>query len=182
MNLINSIYLSKLKNKLASVKIKKHNRIKYVTNLKLKKSNLEKKDSKIKKHFTLINKKNSNFLKKQNFNKHIHYIFIINLNYSNLFINIINNFNQQIYSVSLGDAKFKSLDKITKKYILLKVFKNIKNKIINQKNIIIHLNSNNYIYNKLIINFCKNFYYIQLIKFFNNLPHNGCRPKKKRRK
>lgn len=154
--------------------------------LKLKVNSLKKKQD-VSKNTILFNKNQYtiNFLFRQlhkAFNKKINYIFFIKINYSNLFINVTNNLNEQIDTISIGYLKFKSLDNITQKYTLLQVLKNLVKKTKIYKNIAIHFKSRNYMFNKLILNFLKNFYYIQLIKFYNYLPHNGCRPKKKRRK
>nr|QYC61863.1 ribosomal protein S11 [Actinocyclus sp. mgcode 4] len=187
MLFLHSFNLKKSKKTLKSITIKKNNKINFFKKLKIKQFNLNKKLT-IEKNLTNLNNNkyvNFVFFNRSNFkiNKQINYIFIINSNYSNIFINIINNYNEQVCSFSLGFAKFKSLDKITKKYTLLQVIKNlIKNYSIKQKNIALHLNSNNSLYTKLIINFLKNYCYVQIIKFYNYLPHNGCRPKKKRRK
>jgi len=189
MTLINSNYKIKSKNKFKSIHIKKKNNLNMIKRLKTKQLILKKKRNNDK-NLTILN--NNNYYCVENFfldysnlklNKQIQYIFIINLNFSNIFINIINNFSEQICSFSLGYAKFKSLDKITKKYTLLQVIKNLIIKYTTkQKNIALHIRSNNFIYTRLIINFLKNYYYVHIIKFYNFLPHNGCRPKKKRRK
>jgi len=188
--ILKSIYLTKPKNKLRSIVIKKNKKkVDLLKRLRFKQHIFKKKQNS-EKNLTILNRNNfycmgNTFFNKSNFksNKQIHYIFIISLNYSNIFINIINNNKEQICSFSLGYAKFKSLDKITKKYTLLQTIKSIiKKYTIKQRNIALHISSNNSIYNKLIINFLKTYYYIHLIKFYNYFPHNGCRPKKKRRK
>ena len=123
---------------------------------------------------------NKNILKK---NKRIFYIFIINFNYKNVFFNVINNkCNKQIFSISLGLMKYKSLDNISKKYLILQILKKIKTKTIKNTNIAIHIDNKHVLYVKLILNFLKKSYLVQKIKYTNNLPHNGCRPKKKLRK
>lgn len=167
---------------------KKHKtKINLIKRLKLKLNFLNKKQD-ITKNLIKFNKNPCNlnffFFNQINLklNKKIFYVFIINIHYSNLFFNVTNNLNEQICTFSVGYLKFKSLDKITQKYTLLQVLKNLIKKTKIYKNIAIHFKSRNYMYNKLILNFLKNFYYIQLIKFYNYLPHNGCRQKKKRRK
>jgi len=135
------------------------------------------------KHSFLLFQKNyinKNVLKK---NKRIFYIFIINFNYTNVFFNVINNnCKKQIFSISLGLMKYKSLDKISKKYLLIQILKKITIQTRKNTNIAIHISNKNAMYIKLILNFLKKSYLIQKIKFTNNLPHNGCRPKKKLRK
>ena len=135
------------------------------------------------KHSFLIFQKNyikSNSLLK---NKRIFYVFIIHYNYKNIFFNVLNtNCTKQIFSLSLGLTNFKSLDRISKKYLILQVFKKIKAQTKKHTNIAIHIYSKNLISVKLILNFLKKIYLIQNIKLRNNLPHNGCRPRKKVRK
>merc|ERR1711982_3879 len=115
--------------------------------------------------------------------KHSFLIFQKNYNYKNIFFNVLNtNCTKQIFSLSLGLTNFKSLDRISKKYLILQVFKKIKTQTKKHTNIAIHIYSKNLISVKLILNFLKKLYLIQNIKLRNNLPHNGCRPKKKVRK
>ena len=162
-------------------------KINLIKRLQLKLNFLNKKQD-ITKNLIKFNKNQCN-LKRETYNqfslklnKKISYVFIINIHYSNLFFNVTNNLNEQICTFSVGYLRFKSLDKITQKYTLLQVLKSLIKKTKSYKNIAIHFKSLNYVFNKLILNFLKNFYYIQLIKFYNYLPHNGCRQKKKRRK
>jgi len=175
-------------NSIKSVLITKKQKFDFRNRLKFKLLLLNRK-YKVNLNVLLYNKNSYNFFQKDynnaallRKNKQIFYIFVLNFNYSNVFINIINSVNEQIISFSLGFTKFKSLDKITKKYTILQNLKDLISKTEKYTNIAIHFNSANYNYNKLILNFLKNYYYIQIIKFFNYLPHNGCRPRKKRRK
>lgn len=116
-------------------------------------------------------------------NKRIFYVFVINFNFKNIFFNVLNtNCTKQIFSLSLGLTKFKSLDRISKKYVILQILKKIKTQTKKCSNIAIHVYSKNLVSVKLILNFLKKAYLIQNIKYRNNLPHNGCRPKKKARK
>lgn len=116
-------------------------------------------------------------------NKQIDYIFIIKITYTNTFFNIINNSKEQLTSQSLRETKFKKLDKISKKYFIVKTLQKLTTYTNENTNIALHLqNNNNQIFNKLILNFLKKLYVLQIIKFKNKIPHNGCRPKKKRRK
>lgn len=116
-------------------------------------------------------------------NKQIDYIFIIKITYTNTFFNIINNSKEQLISQSLRETKFKKLDKISKKYFIVKTLQKLTTYTNENTNIALHLqNNNNQIFNKLILNFLKKLYVLQIIKFKNKIPHNGCRPKKKRRK
>ena len=52
---------------------------------------------------------------------------------------------------------------------------------LNNKPVVLHLNNVNF-YNSLIINKLKKHCYIRIIKSFNQVPYNGCRKKKLRRK
>merc|ERR1711902_214141 len=90
--------------------------------------------------------------------------------------------NKRIFYVFIIQYNYKSLDRISKKYLILQVFKKIKTQTKKHTNIAIHIYSKNLISVKLILNFLKKLYLIQNIKLRNNLPHNGCRPKKKVRK
>ena len=137
-----------------------------------------------------LQKKKINFLNrkylKQNShktNKQIHYLFIITVNHSNTFFNVISYLDdEQLPTQSLGKTKFKSLDKISKKYLIIQNLQQLNEQLKTGTNISVRICSTNHIFNRLILNFLKNFYIIQKIEFINNLPHNGCRQKKKRRK
>ena len=187
MNTIQIYFFNKqnsIKNKIQSVQIKKNKNTNFLKKLKVKFNLINKKQC-IHNNLITYTKHNYNFTNFFFFNtitKQIVYRFILNISYTNIFINILNNLNEQICSFSLGYIKYKSLDKITKKYILLQSFKNLVNKTKKYVHIAVHYHSNNNFYSKLIINFLKSYYIIQVLKFYNYLPHNGCRPKKKRRK
>lgn len=169
------------------IKINKNKQTNFIKKLKIKLDMITTKKKIINKCLIVYKRHSYNYIKKNlltkiKINNTIFYRIILNINYTNVFINIINNLNEQVCSFSLGYTQYKSLDKITKKYLLLKILKKLLLKTKKKKFIAVHSYSNYNNYNKLIINFLKNYYFIQILKFYNYLPHNGCRPKKKRRK
>lgn len=146
--------------------------------------NLKKKDIKIRlKQLTFKLKKISQFFSNQNFNNTVYYILNIFLTNSNLFVNISNNFGNVNFYISSGLLKYKGSEK-TNKYSLLNTIQKtimVNYNVIKNKNIVIHYKGKSNSIYKLILKYLKKKFNIKTIKYYNLLPHNGCRPKKCRR-
>ena len=109
-------------------------------------------------------------------------IFICKFLKSNIFFNVINYKQQVIYYESYGQVKKKGFEKQIKASIL-SILRTGMLKVNVNYNIAIHykgLIKNHY--RSYITMMLKKNYKIKTIKSFNLLPHNGCRPKKIRRK
>jgi ribosomal protein S11 len=115
-------------------------------------------------------------------NNKIDLIFICKFLKSNIFFNVVDYKHQVLYVSSYGQMKKKGFEKQIKAS-LLHILKIGMLKINTNYNIAIHykgLIKNHY--RTYITYILKKNYSIKTIKSFNLLPHNGCRPKKIRRK
>lgn len=141
-----------------------------------------------KKHFArLLNfiYKISNLRKKNIFHKNLKsfsYVLHVTLLNSNIIINITDLKGKLITSCSSGIMQFTGSQK-TKYLALINILKKINHEIkyLKNKNFAIHfkgLKKNR----RIILKKLDKKINIQVIKFFNLSPHNGCRPKKIRKK
>lgn len=85
--------------------------------------------------------------------------------------------------LSSGLFGFKGSEKMSK-YAILSIIKFLFFKVKNsekRKVISVHFIGMKKSFGKSVIKYLKNFVTVRIIKIFNKIPHNGCRPKKKRR-
>jgi len=110
----------------------------------------------------------------------ISYIIKITLLKSNIHINITNTNGSILIACSSGLMKLKGSQK-TKRFAYNRILKFTKFKIrkLTNKIFAIHFIGNNY-KKKYILKSFKKYFYIQSIKHFNLISHNGCRLKKKK--
>jgi len=127
-------------------------------------------------------KKKLSFKLKKN-NNIIFYILNIFLTNSNLFVNISNNFGNINYYISSGLLKYKGSEKTNKYSILSVIQKTIlaNYNIVKNKSVVVHFKGNNNNVYNLVLKYLKKNFNIKAIKYYNLLPHNGCRPKKYKR-
>lgn len=153
-------YLNKLKHKIILLKI-----VKEKTNLK----NLQ----------SIINAKKKSLIKQDL----ITYIFNIRLSKTNTIITITDVKGNLILNYSSGLINLKGKQKKKQPLALTMLLKLILTKTTLLKNRPIAINFKNVPCNHetLIINILKTHFFIKTIKSYNMQPHNGCRPKKKKR-
>lgn len=112
----------------------------------------------------------------------INYIFIIKFIHTSIFINILNSkTNESIITTTINTKKNK--DKTSTKYLIKKIFNESIYKFFKKFDLIsLHFIGHKFLYTTYIINLLKSFFIIQNFKIYNLVQHNGCRPKKKKRK
>ena len=138
---------------------------------------------KVKKKKNIAIKNNLIFLQKNaKVQNNVDFIFIFHFLYSNVFINVVNYSYQPFFNSSHGQLEIQGYDSQIK-YCLFQYLTFIQLNLNHRCNVAIHYNGivRSY-FNKIIINFLKKYYIIKNIKHFNNIPHNGCRPRKVKRK
>lgn len=129
----------------------------------------------------ILHSKNNSSLK---INTTIVYSFVVSFTGSNIFINVYDlKTKKNLKTVTLGSYQIKKkTDKTAKKYFLLQLLITSFLKLEKYKPISINFLGVNLMFNKFIINVLKKKFIIKSIKLYNLIPHNGCRPRKKRRK
>jgi ribosomal protein S11 len=127
---------------------------------------------------------NENISEIKNFKKTYLLSNIININMTNtnIICSLSNNKNKIIKKISTGDLGFKGSQK-TKKFALISILKKFVRtlNLYNKKPVSIHFKGLKR-YQRLIIKKIKEKYFICAVKHNNLSPHNGCRPKKLKRK
>lgn len=112
----------------------------------------------------------------------ITYILTIHMSKSNIVLNVKNKEGEVLIYNTSGKLGFRGSQK-TKKFSLISMLKNLLYKFNFLKNKSIVLRFKGFKYNqKLIIKKIKEKFDIKSIIYDNLIPHNGCRPKKLRRK
>jgi len=139
-------------------------------------------------------KKNNNY-QSFTFNKFLHdksliqedfmVMYIINISFlkTNTIINISDIKGNIKLFYTAGNVSLSGKQKKRRKIVLLRLINLIfkKASFIGKKPVALHLN-NVISYKTLIINKLKQAYFIKIIKSYNQIPYNGCRKKKFRRK
>ena len=102
---------------------------------------------------------------------------------SNIMIILTNIEGDVETKLSSGLFGFKGSEKMSK-YAILNIIKFLFFKIKNfkkRRTISVHFMGMKKSFGKNVIKYLKSFVTVRVIKIFNKIPHNGCRPKKKRR-
>ena len=112
----------------------------------------------------------------------ISYIITINVSNRNIICNIVSNSGKIIFNVTSGKIGIKGRLK-SKKFALISILKKLFYgcKFLKNKKTLVKLKGFKY-NNKLIIKKLKEFLVIATITYESVVPHNGCRPKKFKRK
>ena len=112
----------------------------------------------------------------------ITYVLTIHMSKSNIMLNVTNKEGSILIHSTSGKQGIKGSQK-TKKFSLISILKDLLYKFNFLKNKSIVLKFKGFKYNqKLIIKKLKEKFHIKSIIYENLVPHNGCRPKKIRRK
>ncbi|MBC8298084.1 MAG: 30S ribosomal protein S11 [Pelagibacterales bacterium] len=161
-------------------RIKKYNlrtKEKYIYNYF--KNNIDKNILSVKTIHKLINESNKFKISKTYLLSNIINIKITN---TNIIFALSNNKNKIIKKLSSGDLGFKGSQK-TKKFALISILKTFVRtlNLYNNKPVSIHFKGIKR-YQKLVIKKLKEKFFIYAVKHNNINPHNGCRPKKIKRK
>lgn len=123
--------------------------------------------------------KNSN----NNLNKLINYILIINMSPTNTLVNLTDPQGKLLISLSAGQLGLKGKQKRKQPSVLILLLKEllIKTRFIKNQAITLHFKNTKSYHESLVISMLSEKFFIQLVKSYNLLPHNGCRPKKLKR-
>lgn len=112
-------------------------------------------------------------------------IFIINISFlkANTFVHVSNAKGETLIFFSAGQVNLKGKQKKNRKIAINKLLAllNKKANFIGKHPIAVHLN-NVKSYKFTIVNKLKQFYWVKILKSFNQTPYNGCRKSKIRRK
>lgn len=190
--LIKKMFLSKI---LLNKKLQK-NKIKFYLQIKILLKKLFFKIIFLKKTDTyklLLNELNKYKLLKKNLidsnknnldvNKLVNYILIINMSLTNTMVHLTNTKGKLLVSLSAGQLNFKGKQKRKQPSVLIMLLKEllIKTRFVKNKTIAVHFKNTKEYHESLVISMLKEKFFIQFIKSYNLLPHNGCRPKKLKR-
>lgn len=124
-----------------------------------------------------------NSLTNINVTKLVNYILIINMSLTNTVVNLTDTKGKLIVSLSAGQLNFKGKQKRKQPSVLIMLLKEllIKTRFVKNKTIAIHFKNTKEYHESLVISMLSEKFFIQFIKSYNLLPHNGCRPKKLKR-
>lgn len=113
----------------------------------------------------------------------VDYILIINMSLTNTVIHLTDIKGKLLVSLSAGQLNFTGKQKRKQPSVLIMLLKEllIKTRFVKNKTIAVHFKNTKEYYESLVISMLKEKFFIQLIKSYNLLPHNGCRPKKLKR-
>jgi ribosomal protein S11 len=170
-NILNNIISKKLK---TDISIIEQNRV-YLNSLK-KKKNFIKFFFKSKYFYDIFCDKNKE-------TDLVVYIITINILKTNVFIHISDVKGNLKLSLNSGSVKLSGKQKRKKFKIIIRLINLLfrKSKHFKDYPVSIHLNNSNFM-KSFIIKKLKNFFFIKMIKIFNQTPYNGCRKKKLKRK
>lgn len=122
---------------------------------------------------------------KNSFDKTTNIFYIINISFlkANTFVHVSNTKGETLIFFSAGQVNLKGKQKKNRKFAVNKLLSllNKKASFIGKQPIAVHLN-NVKSYKFTIANKLKQFYWIRILKSFNQIPYNGCRKSKIRRK
>jgi len=115
--------------------------------------------------------------------KLISYIIIINMSLTNTLVNLVDTKGNLLLSLSAGQINFKGKQKRKQPTVLIALLKEllIKTKFVGNKPIAVHFKNTKFYHESIVISMLSEKFFIQFIKSYNLLPHNGCRPKKLKR-
>ena len=114
----------------------------------------------------------------------IKYIISINLLEKNTFLNVTDIRGNLKFFRSAGFVELKGKRKIKQPLALNNLIDSLKNKasLLYNKPVALHLTNVNFFSYKYVVSKLENFFFITFIRVFDSKPHNGCRPKKIKRK
>jgi ribosomal protein S11 len=114
----------------------------------------------------------------------IKYIISINLLEKNTFLNVTDIRGNLKFFRSAGFVELKGKRKIKQPLALNNLINSLKNKanFLYNKPVALHLTNVNFFSYKYIVSKLEIFFFIIFIQVFDSKPHNGCRPKKIKRK
>lgn len=134
--------------------------------------------------YNLFNKKLLEITKQDtDVNKLINYILIINSSLTNTVVNLTDTKGKLIISLSAGQLNLKGKQKRKQPSVLIMLLKEllIKTQFVKNKTIAVHFKNTKAYHESLVLSMLSEKFFIQFIKSYNLLPHNGCRPKKLKR-
>lgn len=124
-------------------------------------------------------------MNEQKFNSNlIRYIITVNLTQTNVLISFTNIKGKIIYCYSAGNVNLKGKQKKKFSNVIKLLLKHLISRIVSVQAspIALHFKNVKRGFQMLIISMLKNHFFIRLIKTSDLNPHNGCRPKKLKRK
>nr|YP_010047244.1 ribosomal protein S11 [Eucampia zodiacus]QPJ79926.1 ribosomal protein S11 [Eucampia zodiacus] len=115
--------------------------------------------------------------------KLLSYIIVINMSLTNTIVSLIDTKGKLLISLSAGQLHYKGKQKKKQPTVLISLLKEllIKSRFIGNKPIAIHFKNTKAYHESIVISMLSEKFFIQFIKSYNLLPHNGCRPKKLKR-
>ena len=115
--------------------------------------------------------------------KLISYIIIIKMSLTNTLINLMDIKGNLVISLSAGQINLKGKQKRKQPMVLIALLKEliIKTNFIGNRPVALHFKNTKSYHESLVISMLSEKFFIQFIKSYNLLPHNGCRPKKLKR-
>jgi len=118
-----------------------------------------------------------------NVTKLISYVLIINMSLTNTVINLTDTTGKLLITLSAGNLNLKGKQKRKQPSVLIMLLKEllIKTQFVKNKTIAVHFKNTKEYHESLVISMLSEKFFIQFIKSYNLLPHNGCRPKKLKR-
>lgn len=138
--------------------------------------------------YQIINNYNKNLSKLKKLNclqnsKLISYIITINMLPTNTMVNLLNSNGNLLLSLSAGHIQLKGKQKKKQPTVLILLLKELllKANFINNTALTLHFKNTKFYHESLTISMLSEKFFVQFIKSYNLLPHNGCRPKKLKR-
>lgn len=124
-----------------------------------------------------------NFNYFQTTSKLISYIIIIKMSLTNTLVSLVDINGNLLISLSAGQLNFKGKQKKKQPAVLIALLKELLSKasFVGNKPIAIHFKNTKFYHESIVISMLSEKFFIQFIKSYNLLPHNGCRPKKIKR-
>ena len=114
-------------------------------------------------------------------NEPINFILFIKLTQSNIILHLTDITGRIVFNISSGLLNFKGKEK-TNKYAILQIFQFLFYKYKHTPlTVALHLKGLNRSYIKLITKYLKKIFLIKIVKCYNSVSHNGCKPKKIKR-
>ena len=144
----------------------------------LKTTKLEKNTKKLK---FIVSAKHQIFCVEQDL---IKYIITIHVSKTNTLINITDIKGNLKLFISAGSVKLNGKQKVKQPTAFINILKILitKAKFLKNKPVAVHFKNINTYYELFLINMLKSKFFIKIIRSYNLQPHNGCRPKKIKRK
>ena len=133
------------------------------------------------------NNKNKKFYcfsrKSNNTSKLISYIITIKMSLTNTLVSLIDTKGNLLISLSAGQINFKGKQKRKQPTVLIALLKELLSKsgFVGEKPVAIHFKNTKFYHESIVVSMLSEKFFVQFIKSYNLLPHNGCRPKKLKR-